>query len=162
TAGRRVVHALRMPDARLANYYRVRFTPDGQQVVSALDDELRVWDVKTGDELIRLKVPAQNRLLAVSPDGKTGAFGACDVFLWRCKTGEEPKKFAAIGNAGMELAVFAMDGRSLYVQPRDASPLRVYDLATGRLTARFDLGGMPRSLSLSPDGKTLAVGYAET
>src|SRR5205823_1198821 len=90
------------------------------------------------------------------------AFGAYDVFLWHWQSGEEPKKFATIGNAGMELAVFAPDGKSLYVQPRAVSPLRVYDLATGRLTARFNLGGMPACLSLSPDGRTLAVGYYST
>jgi WD40 repeat protein len=104
TATRQVVHTLPMKGSRHAVFFRIQFTPDAKRLVTALDDEIRVWDVKTGDELIRLKVPAQNKLLAVSSDGKAIAYGAFDVYLWRWEAGDEPKKFAGIGNFGMDLA----------------------------------------------------------
>ncbi|MBX9622986.1 MAG: sigma-70 family RNA polymerase sigma factor, partial [Gemmataceae bacterium] len=152
---RKVARTLRLDDERRSNYLRVAFTPDGKRLVTAVHGELRVWDVRTGDELLRQSAKTGMDAFAVSPDGKRVAFGRYDLYLWDWETGEEPRKFAPVGSFGTEAIAFGPGGKTLYV----VTPGRrvdVLDVPSGRLVG--SLGAVPaEQLALSPDGKTLAV-----
>lgn len=160
---RAVVHTLRLPEVAHSVGHAVRITPDGKRVFTMLDGDLRVWDARTGDELIRQSVrsPGGPGALAVSSDGKTVVFGRHDLAAWEWETGREPKPFATLGGFGTELFAFAPGGTTLYVQPYGGGPLRAWDVAAGRQVGTFDVGYPPAALGFSPDGRTLAVAYRE-
>lgn len=156
TATRKVIHTLKLPDANHSVWFRVRLTPDGKRVITALDNELRVWDVKSGDELLRQKTQAGASVFAVSRDGKTVAFGNHDVYMWNWATGEEPKKLARILPYGARQIGFGATTTTLYIQPSSPGPIQTWDTATGKQSGT--LIEMPAGFTLSPDGKTLAAG----
>ena len=155
---REVVRTLRLGDGNRSNHFRVAFTPDGKRLLTATDGDLRVWDVATGDELLRQAVKTGVDAFALSADGKTVAFGRYDLYLWDWEAGEEPRKLTRFGGAGVDYVAFAPDGKTLLVY--DDRPLKVIDVATGRTVGRRDILGGPARLAFSPDGKTLAVGYS--
>ncbi|HEX4608236.1 MAG TPA: sigma-70 family RNA polymerase sigma factor, partial [Urbifossiella sp.] len=93
----------------------VRISADGKRVFTAAEGDIRVWDARTGDELLRHKSKARSDAFAVSPDGKLVMFGRYDLLLWRWETGAEPAPFARLGGWGTEVAWFARDGRSVNV-----------------------------------------------
>jgi WD40 repeat protein len=58
----------------------MKFTPDGEKLVTARGFEVRVWDVDTGRQVYVWRLPGGVGCLAVSPDGKTvAAAGATQV-----------------------------------------------------------------------------------
>ena len=69
-------------DGHTARVNRVRFTPDGQQLVSVSNDKtIRIWDTNSGRTVRVLRPPigpgAEGLLAAaaLAPDGKTLAVG---------------------------------------------------------------------------------------
>lgn len=156
-AARKVTRTIRMSDIDHSVDYRIRFTPDGKRLVTGIDGELRVWDVKTGDELLRQKMGRGVDAFAISPDGKTVAFGRYDLFLWHWEAGEEPRRLASIGGFGVDLAAFAPDGKSLYASMRGRKTLTAWDVATGRQTRSLSIPRSFHGLAFSPDRASLAV-----
>lgn len=169
----KVIRTIRHPgDLEHTVNRTVRFTPDGKRLITGLDNDIRVWDVKTGTEVIHQAIhQALGTAIAnliVSPDGKIiayrSAFGQTDLFLWKWEAGEEPKRFATIG--ALDKITFGPDGKTLCTISGDGR-LRLFELSTGRATRTVDIGYrpspnssfMPSHFFFSPDGKTLAVAY---
>jgi WD40 repeat protein len=161
TAARKLVRSVPLPDVEHSVRHTVRFTPDGKRLFVSLDDQIRVLDVKSGDELIRQKHKEWPDVFAVSPDGKTVVFGHFNLFLWNWAAGEEPKKLVSIGGFGSELAAFGPDDKTLYVASHGGR-IVTFDTADGRQTGTLNLGETAHKWSFSPDGKTLAVSYYES
>jgi RNA polymerase sigma factor (sigma-70 family) len=157
----RAVRSIPVKGEDRSNHFRIRFTPDGKRLVTGTDGDVRVWDIKSGEELLHQKHRYGADAFALSPDGKTVAFGRYDLYLWRWESGEEPKKFTAIGGAGTELVTFGPDSKTLYVADR-AGRTTIFDVATARQTGTLDLGGTPWKWAFSPDGATLATVYYDT
>jgi RNA polymerase sigma factor (sigma-70 family) len=161
TAAKKVVRTIPFREIDHSVHYQVRLTRDGKRLVTLMDGEIRVWDVKSGEELIRQKHRGGSDAFALSPDGKTVSFGRYDVFVWHWESGEEPKKLAALRGFGTEVIAFSGDGKSLYSAVEGGRVL-TFEVATGRETASFDVGASPWKWSLSPDGKTLAIAYHDS
>ncbi len=128
--------------------------------------EVKVWNVRDGNEVLALRRPPQNRLwcAAFSPDGRRIAFGGDvqTVEICDATTGEQ---VLAINTRALSLA-FSPDGRKLVTASgswvEGAGDIRVWDAHTGQ-----DLGTLRaasiqyywiNSLAFSPDGKFLAAG----
>jgi RNA polymerase sigma factor (sigma-70 family) len=158
TVARKHVRTVRLPARIGGNSRQVRVSADGKRVVVEYEGDVQVIDARTGDELFRHKGRINAGTLALSPDGKTIAFGRYDVYVWAWDSGGEPRKLAAIGGSGTELVTFTPDGQSLHVAG-NGSRVMTFDVATGRQTGTFDVGASPWKWSYSPDGKTLAVVY---
>lgn len=161
TATRKVTRTIPITDFDHSVHYELRFTPDGNRLIIGFDHEIRVWDVKSGEELLRQKHKELMNALAISPDGKSIIFGRYDLFLWKWESGEEPKKLVSLGGFGTELATFGGDGKTLLVATH-GSRVATFDTDTGRQTGAFTLGSTAKKWSLSPDGKTIAIAFHDS
>jgi WD40 repeat protein len=140
------------------------FSPDGRHLAAHNGSEgLRVWDVASGKELLRLKTPrfgsygAGMSPLAFSPDGKALALGCEDqtARVWEVATGKEVYHFGGLRGRMTHLA-FSPGGRSL-VAGGYGGPALCWDLSGGGPPRT--IGNFPSVafLALSRDGKTLTA-----
>jgi WD40 repeat protein len=122
----------------------VQFTPDGTKLVSGGgypfgDGTVRVWDVKTGKELLQFKCHQGNcDHLVLDKEAKRvlTASGDKTAKLWDLATG---KRLAAF--VGHDLYVtgiaFSPDGKTVATGAADKT-VRLWDAATGKETFRYD------------------------
>jgi WD40 repeat protein len=152
------------------------FSPDGKTLVSCgRDPQLRLWEAATGKELRRIAGPHDYLLGATfSPDGKLLAGLSANfrkerpvrqdgaVVVWDAATGKEKRRWSL---AVRPLVEFAPDSRLLVGAESDGRPevtVHLWDITTGRerhfpVARRGHLGAQ----ALSPDGKTVALGYSD-
>ncbi|HVK11757.1 MAG TPA: hypothetical protein VM597_23495, partial [Gemmataceae bacterium] len=135
------------------NGYRVRsvaFSPDGKTVAAA-GDVLRLYDLETGKE--RLKIDRQAIGLHFSADGKvlTGAVTGT-IYRWDAATGW-PLTPDGAGESPVDQVLVTSDGRRLITRGQDGDA-HVWDTRTGAHVRRFQ-ATWQRGLALSPDGRFL-------
>lgn len=144
------------------------FTPNGELVLAGTDHgSVVVWDGATPQATVTpVAAGGVVNRIAVSPDGTTVATGSVDtetdvarpatLRLWRFD-GDKLVEKAQIDSpaTGFGLA-FTHDGSRLIVGGANQIAIHPID---GSDAATIDLeGDMTRSIAVSPDGKTLAVG----
>jgi len=134
---------------------KLALSPDGKLLASAADNVIRLWNVTTGQEQVKLTT-RQGRIEChlFAPDGRTLAVGGLEgeVETWDLATGKPCGGFRGSGQ-GASLA-FSPDSKTGFLATNKA--IHVWDLATGKELRAFPQPA--RSVSLSPDGKLLAVG----
>jgi WD40 repeat protein len=147
----------------------VAFTPDGKSLVSASDNgEVDLWDVARLAKIATVS-PASTRAsaplaaVAVSPDGKTIAFGSDPlqgsgpaVTLWSIATGQVTKTFKGTAG-GLSSVAFSPDGKQLAAGSIDGT-VRLWDLNfPSTPIGNFAGHRYPvEHITFSPDSKTLA------
>lgn len=149
------------------------FSPDGRRLAAhSRYDQLRVWDVASGKELLRLTTPGYRgygpgmRPLAFSPDGKLIAH-ACPmeevrggnrqgtVRVWEVATGKELHCFRGLQGQANHLA-FSPEGRYLFAGG-GGIPLFRWDLAGDGAAKEYGNIRSVAFLAISRDGKTLTA-----
>jgi WD40 repeat protein/serine/threonine protein kinase len=151
---RRVLGRLASSKAR-----SVAFSPDGRLLAAGgWQGDLRIWDVKTGQEVHQLRGHWTSVLtLDFSPDGRTLASGDDHgiVKLWDVKTGR--LQVPAGGHRGsINSVTVSPDGRTMASASADGT-VKIWELSTGR--ERRSLAGHQGAaggLAYSPNGRTLA------
>jgi WD40 repeat protein len=143
------------------------FSPDGRYLAAADRGHppgLRVWEVSSGREALRLKLPDVQGLtvisLAFSPDGKALAAACPDeaVRVWEVATGKELNHFGSPPYAAG--LAFAPDGRLLFGVC--GSQVLCWDLTRPGPPRTFGDFKWAGFLAVSRDGKTLlAAGSPE-
>jgi WD40 repeat protein len=161
-ATRKEVWTVQPADQGRSSGGHVRFTPDGKRLVT-MGGDIRVWDAKSGDELIRQKLAgvSGNETFDISPDGKTIAVGYYKHYLWDWEKGTEPRQIDTGLRSGAEFSKFSPDGRTLYLIGAGTG-MRAVDVATGTAVNRLETGPHAAWISFSPNGTTYAVGYYST
>ena len=149
--------------------HTVAFSPDGKAVVAArntLSERgvfiLTIWDTVSGKEIGCMPEDKEHiehtggiSGLVFSPDGVMLATASWDhsIRLWDFKT--RRRILTLKGHLSeVSAAVFSPDGHNLVSGAKDGS---VKCWATHRQRKEDDLAGAWESLTLSPDGKTLAL-----
>jgi WD40 repeat protein len=149
--------------------YSVTFSPDSQRVAT-VTDKVRVWEVASGQEVLRLK--EARGCVAFSPDGRRlAAPSRGDVVVWDAASSTEGRQAGGrqLFRIKAELPTrisglaFSPDGLRLASPGKDGS-VKIWDVSGGTddLTVPLlSLEGSSRlvkGLAYSPDGQRLACG----
>ncbi len=139
---------------------RLAFSPDSRQLAGgALDGSVSLWQVGSpaAPRILRENGPFVSGL-AFSPDGYTLASGGDEptVSLWRLGNGGLTVSAENQQPEGLAAVAFTPDGQVLAASFWDHS-LRFYSATSGSLLADVDLPFTARQISISPDGRQLAL-----
>ncbi len=144
--------------AHTAQCRHAAFSPDGAWLATAARDGVRVWDVATGAEVLRL-AGHTGRVDAVcfSRDGRRLATGSNDVRVWDAVSGAELLRLMGDGGAAQMVhgVCFSPDGRRLAAGSTDGV-VRVWDAAGGEPLWLGRHKWRARGVCFSPDGRRLA------
>jgi WD40 repeat protein len=156
----------------------VAFTPDGSHLIAAANrskgagldatgflQDGRIWSWRTSD----MSLQATRDLpqvgiaqLKISPDGKLVAVAAgrrVEVFRADSLT---PVRSVGPHPVDVRALAFSPDSRTLATTSKSEDDFaRLWDTASGRLTAELRDQGDATTLQFAPDGKTLAVGSGD-
>ena len=132
------------------------FSPDGRHILSASDD-IRVWDARSGAELLRLRGHQKHVVMAAySRDGSRIVSRSVDDTLrvWDARTGDELLRLEERG----WVASFSPDGRSV-VGDIWGGPVVRWDARSGSELGRLEGIGtlVEGALVFSPDGGRIMV-----
>jgi len=113
-----------------------RFNPSGETVASTSKEEIRLWDIFTGQDVREIKFPGISVWDAkFSPDGQLMAINGSDstIRLINLMTGEETHKFSNGCSYFIEMD-FSSDGKHLLAAepPWISNKTRVWDVYTGK------------------------------
>ena len=141
------------------------FSPDGFTLLTADGGDFNMWNLKTGQSLLKRNGHTGMILdMDVSPDGTRIVTGSADLTtrMWDAKTGKQLLHIAGIGG----FVRFSPDGKTFLTgSGKYDGGLLLHDSRTGRRIRRFQIprhesGVQPSGVhaAFSADGKTLAVG----
>lgn len=162
----------RLGTVRLRRAYHTEFTPDGKTMVTHAYDTIRVWDVKSGQELKQFPCSGSCFGLAVSPDGKQVAvsFNAGKIIdVIDLADGKAIHHLKCPGRDGHNVhkvhsLTFSSDGKSLFTSDDDNG--YIWDLTTGKQKSSFSHPGQLNegvwTVAFSENGKYLATGFGDT
>ena len=136
--------------------YPVAWSPDGTQLFSTAPDGTRIWDARTGRQLLALPLSeGPGYSAAWSPDGRQvlTESGSGPV-VWDASSGKRVRTLETDAASG-DLD-FSRDGSTLAITTVDerAWANRIWDWPAGVETLKLRDGGY--RIALSPDGRLLA------
>ncbi len=141
------------------------FSADGKWLASGGGDRMiRVWDMANRREFRAFSGPTSfTCAVRFSPDGKVLAAAGYEtgsgnpIYLYDVAAGKERTRLTGHPHGGIRRLLFTPDGKQLVSGGFDGA-VRVWDLASGKEVRSIDAEtGTVYSLSLSPDGHTLAT-----
>jgi WD40 repeat protein/serine/threonine protein kinase len=142
----------------------VAFRPDGRRLATAsADGTARVWDALTGAAVTPpLKHGGPVRGVSFSPDGRRLVTASDDqtAQVWDAGTGEKvlpPLRHKRwVGKA-----IFSPDGRWLATLGERGDPVRVWEVATGKLVAALPFTAQAWTVAFSPDSRRVVTAQEE-
>ncbi len=154
-------HLVRTLEGHKGTVEALAFSPDGKILASgggSFDPKIRLWDMRTGDEIRTLKGHNTRVLaLAIAADGQTLASGSDDSTLnfWNLKTGDLSYRFMEPASNIMSLAI-SPNGQTLVSGGLDG--LKVWDAIKQRPVTTLLPYESVYSVAISPNNLLLASG----
>ncbi len=162
---------------RDANFFPVFYSPDGQQLITAENGGIRIWDIASGEARWAVRARINFQVAALSPDGRylatrglvartAGIEENPAIRVWDLASGREVATLKGHTTSTHGLA-FSADGRWLAScsgdsRTGDDATVRIWDVATGRELRRL-LGhlGPVNAVAFTPDGRSIVSGSAD-
>jgi len=147
------------PSAGYPKMQAVAFSPDNRLLATgSADCTARIFEVATGQELLRVtNAPGVNDV-AFSPDGRWRATSGKTTRIWDATSGEE---LVGVSHDWCGRVAFSPDGRLLATTGEDKTA-RVWDTASGQEVAAFRHDTRTWDVAFGPDGRWLVVGGGDT
>ena len=147
-------------DTGTAVILRLAFSPDSRQLAGGgLDGSVALWQVDNSQPPRTLREKGHFvSALAFSPDGTTLASGGDEktISLWRLVGGRLTLTAEHPNAEGLAALAFTPDGQVLAASFWDHS-LRFFSPTSGSLLEEVDLPFSARQISISPDGRQVAL-----
>jgi len=148
-----------LPKEKVGSYYATAFSPADELLALGRTSDLyiKVWNLSTGEELLRLDGPGETTLCAVfSNDAKLVAAGGMDrlVKIWEMATGNLVSTIR--GSESFYGINFSPDGTLLVTGDKDGE-VKLWEVSTGQELANFSSSNSYFRAVFSPDGKMLAT-----
>jgi hypothetical protein len=173
----------RLQEQPFVPFAPLAFSPDSAQLAFyGNDGTIRLWEIATKKELRRWNSGQQrSKVLCFSPDGKFIANNTSNaangivsggICIWDCATGKELLRFGGMPREGC--IVFSASARTIMVsgyqmrknaggETEFVGEIHVLEVLSGQEIRRIDNPQIKvESLSLSPDGRTLASGGSDS
>ncbi|KAF8995595.1 WD40 repeat-like protein [Hymenopellis radicata] len=129
----------------------VVFSPDGQNIVSAVGCSIQIWDVMKGELLNEFTSSSHVCSVMFSHDGtRVVSASNTSIRVWDTMTSEQSKKLK--GHTGpVQCLAFSSDGKQVISASLDKT-IQVWDAVTGRQLKEFNYTLEDSILALSSDG----------
>jgi WD40 repeat protein/tRNA A-37 threonylcarbamoyl transferase component Bud32 len=137
----------------------VAFSPDGTRLVSASwDKTVKVWDVRTGQELLRVPgLPAELTSVTFSPDSKRFAAASLDGTVTICDAHSGEKLRTLQGKAGPVYSVAFNPKSNALASAHYDRTVKVWDSTTGQMLLDIPAhADVVHGVAYSADGRFLA------
>jgi WD40 repeat protein len=141
----------------------VALTRDAQTLVDATgmggDFGITLWNFNTQQQQQRISGGWAD-VWTITPDGYTLAAASSSGTgrVWNLRTGQPVSTLPTSATVGAIAIALTPNAESLVVAYSDGS-LKQWNARTGRLSRTLFRGIQPKSIAISPDGRTLAIGY---
>jgi WD40 repeat protein len=142
----------------------LRFTPDGQRLISASgwpgdDHGIRVWDLATNQELARVPTPGNVGSLDLTPDGRFALAGLSNGLVLSLDLDNRQVVKTIKGHSGsVAWVAFAPDREHTFSASADGTA-RLWDLGEGQELAQVRVQDKrARGAAAFPDGRRLLTG----
>ena len=148
------------PSGHMLSLSAAKYSPDGTRIVTAGQDGIaKVWDARTGQELITLQDAGPGDAIngfAYHPDGTRVATANDDgtVKVWEAATGREVMTLTGHNDYVMNVA-YSPDGTRLAASSGDGTIL-LWNTANGKELLRIPHSG-GGAIAFSPDGRRFAM-----
>jgi WD40 repeat protein/transcriptional regulator with XRE-family HTH domain len=136
--------------------WSVAFSPDGKTVLTGQDNDVRLWDVQTGQQLHQFPGDIQSTA-GFSPDGREifTTYGQGVAQLWDLQTGQAIQQFSG-DKTFILAATYSPDGK--YLATGGLNNLAtLWDTTTGQQVRQFTGPDTVTALAFSPDGQYLVT-----
>lgn len=157
------VHARPPQKPAAGRFAAVAFSPDGKTLAAANTcGVIQLWDTTKGTPAGTLTDLQTLVRLAFSPDGKTLVATSWEggATLWDVPTASIRAVLKGHTDV-IEGVAFSADGKTLATASWDET-VKLWDVESTRCKQTIEGSGTQRSVALSPDGKTLAVGTSNS
>ena len=140
------------------------FSPNGKTIVTSTyirfsrRGTMRLWDVATGEKIMKYENPEDFHVFVYAPDGKTLATNYTDnsIRIWDTTTGENIKTLIGHTDKSYSL-MYGQDGKTIATHSKDMS-VRLWDITTGEnIKTLKKPNGLNIELMRSTDGDIQAI-----
>ena len=139
----------------------VAFSPDGTKVLTGGgDSSARLWDISSGQEILRLAHNSSVNAVAFSPDGTKALTGGDDdtARLWDASSGQEFHKL--VHNGSVNAVAFSPNGTRVMTGSDDGTA-RIWDISSGQEIQKLSHERKVFSVAFSPNGTMIATGGSD-
>jgi WD40 repeat protein len=159
---------LRMLADRLKPEQLVSVCVEQHELSSALEYQtIRIWETKSGQELGLFSYQGWVNSISFSPDGKSLLSAGKGVILWDVTSGKQIGRIGGTETEFTHCATFSLDGRTVATgtgaqlemgAPYENCCVRLYELATGQESARWNHRYPVKALAFIPNSRFILAG----